>query len=451
MTLKRDLDGWLWHRPRFPKRPERSVQTRIAIRERFGNVQPVEPPSRDLDQLLARVAYEFGQDSLSSLSPRDRRMLPWILFYPPGQEHGWLGRDARFTKTAISLLEHSKPAVLGALVTVLLKCYPDCSTLDTWRTFVRDQVMRHRSIRLDRWRERQEQYGLFEVDGPRRLAAACHADPTAATATLEEAGLNGLLAEARFLTLTVRAYLESMNSRLESGDTSAEDLSSRLEFLIHDGALRVPELRGVVGDDLLLPFADSPPSESVQETLRKFFLGIYGDPRANAGAWLGVSDEAKDVMRKWLVARVLEAFFAVLDRTALDRHWQDRKAFWTVYLKQGVVEDAWIALGKDAMRLLPAALRDQPHATLSYGDESQSVLLMRIAGATIAEWSHNGKCVMWLPGSDRAPSLDHKVYDRRALRDYNADHAVIHHQGLWRDRTSRWIRDNTGVRYTGSW
>ena len=129
MTFKHNLDSWLWGNARFPKRPERSIRAHIAVRKRFGDVQPVEPPERDLDGLLERVWDHFERNSLATLPLRDKKLLPWVLFYPPGKDGTWLGRDARFTEEAISLLAQAKPGVLGALVTVLLKCYPDCSSL----------------------------------------------------------------------------------------------------------------------------------------------------------------------------------------------------------------------------------------------------------------------------------------------------------------------------------
>ena len=42
---------------------------------------------------------------------------------------------------------------------------------------------------------------------------------------------------------------------------------------------------------------------------------------------------------------------------------------------------------------------------LSGASPEQSVLLLRMSGVTIAEWSHNGSCRMWLDGNKDAPKL----------------------------------------------
>jgi hypothetical protein len=41
----------------------------------------------------------------------------------------------------------------------------------------------------------------------------------------------------------------------------------------------------------------------------------------------------------------LDLFFKLIDEHALDAQWRYRHAFWLAYLEQGVIADAWLALG----------------------------------------------------------------------------------------------------------
>lgn len=81
----------------------------------------------------------------------------------------------------------------------------------------------------------------------------------------------------------------------------------------------------------------------------------------------------------------------------------------------------------------------------------QSVLLLRMSGVTIAEWSHNGSCRIWLDGNRDCPKLYQEHYFRHELVPHwprRADFTQRHdgnETGRWQDGIARWLRDNTGV------
>ncbi len=157
-------------------------------------------------------------------------------------------------------------------------------------------------------------------------------------------------------------------------------------------------------------------------------------------------------MIRWLVERVLDQFFLLIKETALDRHWRYREAFWKAYLHQDLIDDIWFLLGPRAADHLRKMNRNEDvtetTGSLQGAGGDQSVLLLRMPGVTIAEWSHNGKCRFWLDGNRKAPNLYQDSYHRYDIQ-WGRDFAQTHHgseYGSWQDKIANWIEENTGAR-----
>ena len=156
-------------------------------------------------------------------------------------------------------------------------------------------------------------------------------------------------------------------------------------------------------------------------------------------------------MIRWLVERALEEFLALIKDTALDRHWRYREAFWRAFLKKNLIDDIWFALGPQAKRQLRRIRKQQGEiettANLRGAVSGQSVLLLRMPGVTVAEWSHNGSCRFWLDGNSAAPKLYQREYHRFDVMNA-ADFTQAHlasQQGYWQGLIAGWLRQNTGI------
>ena len=163
-------------------------------------------------------------------------------------------------------------------------------------------------------------------------------------------------------------------------------------------------------------------------------------------------------MIRWLVERALDQFFMLLKETAYDHHWRYREAFWRAFLEEGYIDDIWFVLGSRAEEMLWRMSDDPDELETTaelYGAQSdQSVLLMRMPGVTIAEWSHSGSCHLWLDGVHGAPKLykqDYSAYEVRRPYPYpnvRGAHSQRHHgseNARWQDQIARWLRENTGI------
>ena len=308
--------------------------------------------------------------------------------------------------------------------------------------------------RLGPWQQRQAELAIFTpAEGPKRVARLCLEKNEAIGDTLKLMGLPPTLWQGGFARASFLEMLQLIHAALLPG--KAEPMVAIVErFLEHcvDGsALRYPDLRGPLADALLLPFWGQPGSgEDLQGRVQKFLLRSLGDPRLARGSWQGVSEEARQIMMRWLISATLEDFFRILDQVALDHHWRYRRAFWRAYFNHGALDDAWVALGSNALGLARRFFSDgQSYARFERGnDADQCILMMRIGGLTICEWSHMGKCRIWREGDKKAPKLYGPLYRGDELK-YSGPDAEFSHMGSengrWQDRIAEHIEDRTGI------
>jgi len=225
-------------------------------------------------------------------------------------------------------------------------------------------------------------------------------------------------------------------------------------WLERDRQLRLPELKVPVAQAFLRPFVEQAPPTAIKEQVQAFLCRMVGDPRINRPRWNGVPDEIRNVLLRWLVGASLDDFFRVLDQTALDKHWRYRKAFWTAYLEREAIDDAWVVLGPDAARIVRGGFNaGAAKLVRGYGVEANhSVLLMRIRGVTIAEWSHNGRCRCWVRGNKHAPKLYETEYTRSELTE-GSDVQQTHHgaeKGTWQKSVAEFIETATRLRVSSA-
>ena len=473
MRAKSLMDS-LTHWTGFPKvgsafQPSFTSRAARETTKLFQDVQPKEPSRYDLQELHLRVGRAWARDnSLDRISPRDLRQLPWVLFYPPDwRSSRWFGADSRLVRKYIGWLFNGRRTRSSlALLHEFLRVYPtDLRTFHYLRRFLRRSLEDSRRAPLPsvrKWQERCRTFRLLDADRGHGFVQDYLSATVRCNDHLKEAGFDAGLSRSRFLKSGIRTALPICSRQLTQNALDDGQLRRLLTLLEFEGKLRFDEAttREEVATALLGPFAERPPPPESKESLQSFFLRHYRDPRLPSGKhkWFGVPDTARRVMIRWLVERVLEQFFMLLEETAYDQHWRYRAAFWRAFLEEGLIDDIWFALGRGAARLLRNMNRDRPAlqttGQLQGAQSDQSVLLLRMPGVVIAEWSHSGSCHMWLDGMPGAPKLYERKYHARRVRrpypystEYGA-HSQRHdgsQAGRWQDAIARWLRENTDL------
>jgi len=76
-----------------------------------------------------------------------------------------------------------------------------------------------------------------------------------------------------------------------------------------------------------------------------------------------------------------------------------------------------------------------------------SVLIFKVAGLTISEWSHDGKCRIWCESNRKSPELYQDLYIAENLREH--ENKNFHHHGSerygWQKKVADYIERYTGI------
>lgn len=468
-SLRGCLNSWTG----FPKirnefGPVKMRRAEIEVSKRLGDVRPRKPPNYDLKDVYLRVVRSWNQDhSLDQISIGDLRRLPWVLLFPEKQGQArnatytsWLGADPDVVQQFGDWLSsRNKTGPILALLHEFLRVYPaELGTFDDIRRLLMNSIelgSPPRSPSLGRWRERCRDFALLDSDGGLAFVDKLVSASDDPQDILHDAGLDAGLERCQFLKSGVCSYLRNVEALLNANRLGPWHLRRLLALLELKNELRFDDyvVRNKIAKALLSPFANRLPESKIRELLQPFFLNHFRDPRLPSGKhkWAGVQEQSRRVVIRWLVERALEQFFALVKDTALDKHWRYREAFWRAFLKQDLIDDIWFVLGphaKKRLRTMNAGEGDaEMTAVLQKAGSDQSVLLLRMPGVTIAEWSHNGSCRCWLDGAIGEPDLYRREYSGPSLRR-TADFAQKHYrsaEGWWQDEIANWLRKNTGI------
>ena len=468
-SLKDSLERWtrpVQLEPAFPRRTRAAASKVASI---LGDPEMKEPERYDLDDWYERIMSAWQRDgSLDQVSALDlRRRLPFVLFYSPTDDSRTRGQDPT------NYLLGAQPGIVreygrwlsnGAraqsvreLLKQFLGAYPvDLPTFDDLRQMLQRAMegTSSASPSLEKWRQRCLDFGLLQEGGNLSFVEKLFSASDPVEDFLGRAGFDAGLARCRFLESGVHEFLPTVSTMLAHDSIDDTQLARVFTLLECEGKLRFDEqsIRVEIASALLGPYVDTPPPADTRDQLQRFFLHHFGDPRLPSGRhrWYGVGEEVRHVVSRWLVKEALDGFIRLIKDTAKEQHWRYRESFWMAWFNQGIIDDAWFVLGSRARILLRRLEEHRPDATgrLSGASSEQSVLLLRMSGVTIAEWSHNGSCRIWLDGNEDAPRLyqarDYSGTELKRGSDFSQRHDGSAY-GRWQDKVARWLRENTGA------
>ncbi|HYE36946.1 EH signature domain-containing protein [Methylocaldum sp.] len=442
--------------PRLPDLPRVAIEEEKLARNFDKETKPVS--TLDAEALTRRFRTALLNGTWQSISFGEWKLAVWIMFIgekPLADEPEFLDRLFEQFRSC-----RKQTAYKGLILAYLNEFDPSKPAIRRVAQELEGAVRQFNWA----WTDRHDRYRLFAPDeAPRQIANACLAPPAAPRSVLESLGMGGSRASGGMAAHAWLQALHRLSQLLLQQGPKLEHVDTILDWSVVDGRLLypTPSHRAALASALLLPWAERNPTEEIKDNVSTFLLAHLKDPRLpfNAKEWVGVPDEAVAVLRKWLTGVALEQFCEVVDQVAQERMWRYRRAFWLAYYNADVINDAWVLFGPNAQSYARRAFgKTRSYGILERGYQVQadhSVLLMKIGKLTVADWSHNGKCHIWIDGNSFTP----KLYLQRYTRDdviRGADYLDPHgkqgqahygsEHGKWQSLVSSYIEKHTKIR-----
>ncbi len=378
--------------------------------------------------LQNRVAIAFRAGTLELLSRRELRQICGAFFHAPNPP----GRNRELSDALLNLLNrHKRRMTLLILINTYLDNFregdPDIIRLAHWlNRSVKEWPMRLQ----DRWAAVAQKYDLFEPSvAPRTLARSVMEEALPARVVLSNAGLDS---EFRYASGLGEASFNAACVEVISL-TGPKIISKQQQLMAwavnSSGKLVYPGAWVSFAEACLRPWLNGEPTEVHKAAIISLLLDAGGgDPRmVNNGKWTAMKDHAPIalvILKRWLTNRSFRQFFEIVARSLVEedakRMWSYRWAFWESYLTgEGggpQIEEAWAAFGADAADLARTVAKRSGDRTFEdFGRQTErsdqhSALVVKIAGMTIVDWSHNSKCQFWVRGAPNPPPLYNKKY-----------------------------------------
>jgi hypothetical protein len=324
--------------------------------------------------------------------------------------------------------------------------------------------------RLNIWRSRDRDWELFSpFHFPAKLSGKLQRSPEMSLkAALVDAGFT--TARSQAADLSRQAFLAHLKFPIIAArgydPIHLERIREWKDLLLGESATWHKDFSAAVINGLLEPWASFNPSEvefqkQIQGTLEEWFGPV---PDRWTGHWNGASATSREILARWKILDVMEAFFQRVEDYArrlekrsgndeMRRHWRYRRPFWLAYYKKGVVTRARALIGRGMMdEFGEDKLRGQFGKAMARLDSKLNKhhcgLLLEINELMVIDLSHNGKAYFYLPSNESLPVTSARSYDRDKI-DATADDALTH-QGsetyAWQGRFADFIHHQTNVR-----
>lgn len=197
-------------------------------------------------------------------------------------------------------------------------------------------------------------------------------------------------------------------------------------------------------DKLLEPWTRKQPDAELRTYLLDLLMAVFGDPRNQKPEfWSLVSPDSRKVVVRWLAGQSMDALLAIITKVTTKNHmWEPRHRFWKGLYDRGLIEEAWIALSREAISIAGELLKNTQNPIYSMvsrqtakGDRKDTCLLiMRIQRFIILEGSHDYRVHVFDQNDPHVPKFYEETYDADAMRLPAHDpNTKIHDQfGAWR-------------------
>lgn len=311
----------------------------------------------------------------------------------------------------------------------------------------------------ERWLIKVKKYDLLGVDVGRILAnQIIHNLSEDVFSILEDSGLKkGILISGGFIhqvfkqtciEISKEHHLNNLNRFFELLDENYVGEPQLPLVQTHSGDI------SAITHALLNPYINETPDPAVKNRIENFLLDRFEDPRINVRRWNRVDEKYRTVLSRWLTKESFELLMKVLTSSNDTSQWAARSKFWSFYIDNELVTDAWVAFGPDAFSKANTLVKNgtiKSRGAYAQLEKSNielihSVIFMKIGDLVISEWTHDGKVRIYKAGNQRVPKFYLNRYSPQNLRsDVAPDYKKIH-LGYWQNDVEDYIYNETGIK-----
>ncbi len=420
----------------MPAEPVVVSRAAERIRRRWPDVETPEP--------------ETDAEALAREMDRRRHADDWQGFY-------W----ADATRTANAFLRNDlwKRPEFGELFAFLIRhIYPDASPSYLRAMFRRYLEMFDPHSKSTRelagalkgcWSEMNlridhlvHRFRVFDIDAnPHRRIAKYMDTELAPFRALRIAGLeaphgNGLM------QLAHRRFVSMLKGRIAQGDVAVTE--KLLDWLIPEGNSRPMQGKDAAKavDALLEPWKDHDPDQKLKNVIEARLIDAYGDLRIrNVGVWCMCSEDARQVIGKWLTGATIKVFFDIITQADVSHMWRDRKSLWLDLSSKGRITQAWFALSARGEEIAHRLNEEGEGAKLEFArnqsrrssDGKKCLLIMEVDGRLAVEGSSDFPTWVFPRKAPSTLSLYEKQYRCENIRDIEGPEKPVRiiHSSSW--------------------
>jgi hypothetical protein len=466
--------------------------THSECRRRADLLDPNEAEALPSEDALASLRRDLhaacSSGAVGTMPPRLLRSAPLVFWNGDPQAAGFPNLLDEFVKRTMDSQQTRHRWVRNLIEAWLRDFGPDKIRHPEAGKAISLMLSRSEHASLHLWRSADAKFALFDAGmGPKRVAQTLIGGPETVADILRQIGMHDpLRATGGFFRAAVAQMIselpQSLSSRLAAVAwersaglleiTRTERDHPRREFT--KPALRFPEMSGEVARASLSPWLAKPSIITPpRDVVKAFLLRTIGDPRLNEhkSAWLGAGSAATKLMRSWLAAETLEAFFSLISQSNDDQQWRYRRAFWRACLKKIPDAEVWVVLGS-ALSGRAGAIRDLNGSFGTFAGSTasgdQAAFLMRLGDLILSEWSNVGAVRAWAVGGKhcpalyrdsyhgfdlKAPCLDFPNHPTRGNGGSFGGRGLYHHSsasGLWQGCVAALLRNRLGINLSPS-
>ncbi|MDD2967129.1 MAG: EH signature domain-containing protein [Desulfovibrionaceae bacterium] len=448
-----------WQHNSMPIRPVYMPESRIQKQAEALGTKKAEKMPRllDLAALKTAITKAATQNNFDALSVLDWRYSPFAL----AGDGGILSSFELMARYLLAVKKKLRPRIVRSLARLYCNTF---SIIEKHTEQLSHFLINNSTILDTSWQQAQIKYSFFDhtkvINNLVNLCSSCTASSQDHISIIFKnaalpVGLQSSPLALCILTILLKRIANQTMLTEEDIKRVIALCSTEQGDLLNKTALLI----GHMAEALLLPLRSPNSNPALCQRVQSYLLHCLGDPRLHNAQWFGVSTEAKELILRWLTKQSLDLFLDITDKVVntdddAKRMWHFRVRFWRSYLHAGHIDEAWVVLGNKGQAYAHSIEKRGTQETLSFAILTQSpdiethiVLMLRIDSLTIVDWSHNGKCHIWVNNRNNHPKLYEKYYTKTEL-ERGSIHSFTHYKsGSWRDEVANVIRKETG-RYT---